>query len=48
MRQYFFRLGNNEHQHVSNTCFEFHIKIINNARATVYRIAIPLNSKVAI
>ena len=39
--------GNNEHQHVSKTRFKFHAKIINNVRATVYRIAIPLDSNVA-
>ena len=40
--------GNNEHQQVSKTGFEFHAKIINNGRTTVYRIMIHLDSKVAL
>ena len=38
----------NEHQYVSKTCFKFYAKIINDVRATVYQIAIPSDSKVAI
>ena len=45
---YFFRFSNNIHQHISKTCFKFHTKIINNVRATVYRMAMPLDSKVAV
>ena len=44
---HFLNFGNNEHHHVSKTCFEFHAKIINNVMTTVYRIAIPLDYKVA-
>ena len=42
------RFGKNKHQYVSNTCFKFYVKIINNVRATVYQIAIPYDSNVAI
>ena len=40
--------GKNEHQYVSITCFKFYVKIKNNVRATLYQIAIPYDSKVAI
>ena len=39
---------NNEHQHVAKHVLNFMPKIIINVRTTVYRIAIPLDSKVAI
>ena len=42
------RFGTNIHQYVSKTCFEFHIKMTNNFRATVYQIAVPLASEVEI
>ena len=45
---FFLEFGNNEHQHVCKIWFEFHTKIVNNFQATVYRIAIPLDSKNAI
>ena len=37
-----------KYQFVSKRCSKFHIKMINNVRATVYYIAILLESKVAI
>ena len=42
------RFAKNEHQYVSKTCFKFYAKIINNVIATVYQIAIPSDSYVAI
>ena len=44
----FLRFANKEHQYVSKTCFKFYVKIINTVRTTVYQIAIPYDSKVAI
>ena len=43
-----FRFGKNKHQHVSKIQFEFHIKMINNFRVTVYQKTIPLDSKAAV
>ena len=37
-----------EHQNVSKTCLKFYVKIMDNVRATVYQLAIPYDSKVAI
>ena len=44
----FIKIWQNEHQYVSKTCFKSYVKIMNNVRATVYQIAIPYDSKVAI
>ena len=43
-----FRFGKNEHQNVIKTCLKLYAKIINDARATVYQIAIPSDSEVTI
>ena len=48
MSQFYLEFAKNEHQYVSKTCFKFYVKIINNVRATVFQIAIPSDSKVAI
>ena len=40
--------GNNNYQYVSNICFKFNIKIMNNKKVTAYQKPIPLDFKVAI
>ena len=42
------RFGKKENQYVSKACFKFYAKIINDIRATVYQIAMPSDSEVAI